>query len=190
MKTNGSSEWQEHVTGLVNRTLSVFFSDDIAVEVACELTDSVQCTADMLSYKGYLHRWLAQTTQMAPFTSSTILPVLEVSAQAALKNCNEDGTCGFRWTTDSYDGDTGAGQQMNALGAIMSLLISREDVSDPVTETSGGTSEGNANAGSGSSSTGSSEKPITTADRAGAGIVTAVLLLGMGSVFVWMSFDP
>ena len=128
---------------------------------------------------------------MAPFISDTILPVLEISAQAALKNCNEDGTCGFRWTTDSYDGDTGAGQQMNALGAIMSLLISREDVSDPVTEVSGGTSQGNPNAGSGSSSTeSSSDKPITTADRAGAGIVTAVLLLGMGSVFVWMSFDP
>ncbi|KAJ9148872.1 Mannan endo-1,6-alpha-mannosidase [Pleurostoma richardsiae] len=190
--TNGSSVWADHLTNLVNRTLDVFFPDGIAVEVACELDSTVQCTADMLSYKGYLHRWLAMTTKMAPFISTTLMPVLETSAKGALTACNTDGTCGFRWTTGSYDGDTGAGQQMNALGAIMSLLITLEDVTDPVTAVKGGTSTGNPDAGSGSSSSSSSSddiatRKITTGDRAGAGILTALVLVGMSGIFLWMS---
>lgn len=140
----------------------------------------------MLSFKGYLHRWLAQTTQMAPVIRDTVFDALTTSAQGAVSGCNADGTCGFRWNTGSYDGDTGAGQQMNVLGALISMLAKLEDVSGPVTNSTGGTSTGDPNAGS-DPDVQSSERSITTADRAGAGILTTLVLLGMVSMTLWMS---
>lgn len=165
----------------------MFFPNGIAVELACELTSSIQCTADMLSYKCYLHRWLAQVTQVAPFIKNTILPVLKTSAEAAMKNCNADGTCGFRWTTDSYDGDTGAGQEMNALGALMSVMITLETVTPALTNTTGGTSVGNAAAGVGSTVSATNYADITTGDRAGASILTIIVVSGIVSMLAWMS---
>ncbi|EPE10704.1 glycoside hydrolase family 76 protein [Ophiostoma piceae UAMH 11346] len=185
--TNGDSFWQSRLTALTNRTLNVFFPNDIAVELSCELTASIQCTTDMLSYKGYLHRWLAQVTQMAPYIHDTIMPVLKTSATAAMKNCNADGTCGFRWTTTTYDGDTGAGQQMNALGALMSVLLDLEYVSPAYTNTTGGTSVGNSAAGTDSSTSTTTYKAITTSDRAGATIITILICASIVSMLMWMS---
>lgn len=50
-----------------------------------------------------------------------------------------------------------------------------------VTNTTGGTSVGNSNAGTGSSATaaGTVITPATTADKAGAGILTALVLSGV-----------
>ncbi|KAK3934738.1 putative dfg5 protein [Diplogelasinospora grovesii] len=183
--TNGSEPWGTRLKGLTNRTLEVFFPDGIAVEVACELTNTIQCTTDMLSFKGYVHRWLAQTTQMAPFIHDTIMPVLKTSAAAAAKSCNPDGTCGFRWNTGTYDGDTGAGQEMNALGALMSLMVDLESVGGPVTNSTGGTSVGNPDAG-GDPTVGNEPTAITGRDRAGAGILTTVVLLGFLATVTWM----
>lgn len=141
----------------------------------------------MLSYKGYLHRWLAQVTQVAPYITDTILPVLKTSATAAMKNCNPDGTCGFRWTTPSYDGDTGAGQEMNALGALMSVLITLEPVPVAYTNRTGGTSVGNAAAGVGSAILPTNYRPITAGDRAGASVITIIIISGLVSMLIWMS---
>lgn len=179
--------WRERITGLVNRTLDVFFPNGTAVELSCELTSTIQCTTDMLSYKGYLHRWLAQVTQVAPFIYDTIMPVLQTSAAAAVKNCDSNGTCGFRWTTDSYDDDTGAGQQMNALGAMMSVLLGLETIDTAVTNTTGGTSQGNSAAGTGSSDSTTTLSTITTGDRAGASIATIVVVAILTSMLLWMS---
>lgn len=165
----------------------MFFPNGIAVELACELTNSIQCTPDMLSYKCYLHRWLAQVTQVAPYIAKTILPVLKTSAEAAVKNCNADGTCGFRWTTSSYDGDTGAGQEMNALGALMSVMITLEPLTAALTNDTGGTSVGNAAAGVGSTVTTTNYGPVTAGDRAGASILTIIVISGIVSMLVWMS---
>lgn len=172
---------------MTNRTLDFFFPNGIAVEVACELTNSIQCTTDMLSYKCYLHRWLAQVTQVAPFIKDTILPVLKTSTEGAMKNCLANGTCGFRWTTSSYDGDTGAGQEMDALGALMSVLITLEDVSVAYTNTTGGTSTGNPSAGVDSTVSTTTYGAITTGDQAGASIITIVVVTSFVSMLVWMS---
>lgn len=186
MQTDGGELWAERLTLLVNQTFNYFFSDGVAVEMACELEDTIQCTADMLSYKSYLHRWLAQTTQVAPFLHDTIMPKLLLSAEGAVKSCVSNGTCGFRWTTGSYDGDTGAGQQMNALGALMSVLLDLETVETAYTNSTGGTSQGDASAGTGSTSTTVESAPITTGDRAGASILTIAVVSGLVSMLVWM----
>ncbi|KAI5925101.1 glycoside hydrolase family 76 protein [Camillea tinctor] len=187
--TNGDSKWEERVSGLLDATLKVFFPNDIAFEVACE--EHMTCTTDMLSFKGYLHRWMSTMTQIAPFTASKVLPILQKSAQAAVNQCTggSDGrTCGFGWASGSFDGSVGAGQTMDALGAVSSLLIGQSDA--PVTNSTGGTSVGDPNAGAGSDSFTGALTPITTGDRAGAGILTVLILGSAVGTFGWMSLGP
>jgi mannan endo-1,6-alpha-mannosidase len=130
---------------------------------------------------------MAATTKIAPFTASYTLPLLESSAKAAAQQCdggNDGTTCGEHWTDNSaYDGIYGLGQQMSALSVIQSQLISQAP--ELVTNSTGGTSIGNAAAGSGSSSESATViTPATGADRAGAGILTAAWLATvLGGVF-------
>jgi mannan endo-1,6-alpha-mannosidase len=176
--------------------LENFFPNGIAYEVPCEGSNGKgTCTPDMLSFKGYVHRWLAVVTQVAPYTKDKILPVLRKSTEAAVKQCTGGATqrqCGFYWSLGQYidpavDKTTGAGEQMNVLAAVSSLLIGQADA--PVTNGTGGTSKGNPNAG-GRDNGEKPMKPITTADKAGAGIVTFLVLGAAVGMFVWMSaFD-
>ncbi|KAG6091666.1 hypothetical protein E4U30_006468 [Claviceps sp. LM220 group G6] len=72
--------------------------------------------------------------------------------------------------TDSFGG---AGEVMNVLAAVSSLLI--DETGPPVTNGTGGTSKGNPNAG-GKDNGERPPKPITMADKAGAGFVTFLML--------------
>ncbi|CAK7201676.1 hypothetical protein SEUCBS139899_004385 [Sporothrix eucalyptigena] len=181
------ARWQSRVEGLLNRTISFFFPDGIAYEVACE--SHMSCTTDMLSYKGYLHRWMATTAQIAPYTHERIMAVLQTSTQAAINQCTggDDGrTCGFQWSSGAFGGSVGAGQTMNVLGAVSSLLI--DETHGPLTNKTGGTSVGNPNAGSNSRDNPTEWAPLTTGDRVGAGFLTAFVLAGITGLFVFMSF--
>lgn len=144
----------------------------------------------MFSFKAYLTRWMAATTKVAPYTYDTIMPVLKSSAQAAAKQCDGDTngrTCGLSWSSGTWDGTKGVGQQMAAMSAIFVNLLPLEDVAPPLTNLTGGSSVGNANAGSQSVANPEALKPATGADRAGAGIVTTIILVGATGMFGWMS---
>ncbi|KAI1808885.1 glycoside hydrolase family 76 protein [Daldinia bambusicola] len=184
--TGGDSKWEQRITGLLDATLRDFFKNNVAYEIACE--EHMTCTTDMLSFKGYLHRWMTTMTQIAPFTAEKVLPVLKDSAQAAVKQCTgppAGKTCGFGWASGTFDNSVGAGQTMNVLGAVSSLLVGKAKA--PVTMETGGTSEGDPNAGAGSDSFVRTPSPITTGDRAGAGILTALVLVSAVGTFGWMS---
>ncbi|KAK4148008.1 glycoside hydrolase [Dichotomopilus funicola] len=184
--TKGSDVWRDRLDKLVDATIETFFPNNIAYELACE--KYMSCTADMLSFKGYLHRWMATATQIAPFLSDKILPVLKTSTEAAVSTCTGEAnqrTCGFKWNTHAYDGSHGAGQQMNVLAAVSSLLIT--SAPPPVTNRTGGTSKGDPNAGMQSDHNMPERKPITTADRAGAGILTILTVGAAVGTFGWMS---
>lgn len=134
------------------------------------------CDIDQLSFKAYLSRWMADTTQVAPWTYNAVMAKLQPTAEAAVAQCvgGSTGTyCGFHWTTGTYDGTTGVGQQMGVLEAVQGLLSAK--AKGPVTSTTGGSSKGNSAAGTGADATDPLAKvPVTTADRVGAGVVTAV----------------
>ncbi|KAK3296807.1 glycoside hydrolase family 76 protein [Chaetomium fimeti] len=185
--TNGSEKWKQRVESLADATIKTFFPDDVAYEIACE--EHMSCTADMLSYKGYLHRWMAVATQVAPFLSGKVLPVLKKSTEAAVSTCTGEAngrTCGFKWNTGAYDGSHGAGQQMNVLGAVSSLLIAQSE--PPVTNMTGGTSKGDPEAGTHSDRNKKNElRPITAGDKAGASILTILVIVSAVSTFGWMS---
>jgi mannan endo-1,6-alpha-mannosidase len=174
--------------------LSNFFPEKIAIEISCELERISTCTADMLSFKGYTHRWLAVVAQMAPFTAEKILPILRTSTQAAISQCTGGATgrrCGFYWKNGIFfdpaqDMTSGAGEQMNVLAAVSSLMV-EYGAPVPVTAATGGISEGDINAGS-SSVDMPEMMPITAGDRAGAGILTVLILICTLTTFFWMTF--
>ncbi|KAI1183155.1 glycoside hydrolase family 76 protein [Nemania serpens] len=181
----GDPKWETRVNGLINATFKVFFPNDTAYEVACE--GVMTCTTDMLSFKGYVHRWMTTMTQIAPFTAPIVLPVLRKSAQAAVNQCTggtNGRTCGFKWASGAFDGNVGAGQTMDVLAAVSSLLIGQSKT--PVTNATGGTSVGDANAGIGSGSITDDLPTVTTGDKAGAGVLTAVIILTAAAAFGWM----
>jgi mannan endo-1,6-alpha-mannosidase len=177
--------WKERINGVLNATISAFFRDNIMYERQCE--DSATCDNDQRTFKAYLSRWMAATTKLAPFTADTINVYLSASAAAAAAQCS--GTvCGFKWTTNGVnDGSVGVGEQMCALEIIQSRLISY--VSGPVTNSTGGTSTGNSNAGGGSTDgTITSAIAVTQAGRIGAGILTAIWCAGVvGGCYFMMS---
>lgn len=185
-QTNGTEQamWQTRLQGLINAS-SVFFKNNIMYEVACEDVSTPQgtCTVDDQTFKAYFSRWLAATTKIAPFTRPHIMAWLGPSAAAAAAQC--DGgtngvTCGEHWTAGStWDGSSGVGQQMSALSVIQSNLI--DGAPELATNTTGGTSQGNPAAGTSSSSTHADTviKPATGGDKAGAGILTALVLTAL-----------
>lgn len=155
-------------------------------EVACE--PSGNCNTDQQSFKAYLSRWMAASTKVAPWTHDIIMPLIGASAQAAARQCDggSDGvTCGTKWTASTWDGTYGVGQQMNALEVIQSNLI--DQVRGPVGNKTGGISIGDPAAGSGGDSNPlGPQAPITTGDRAGAGILTALVLTALVGGAWWM----
>lgn len=167
--------------------LSVFFPNNTAYEVSCE--EHMTCTTDMLSFKGYDHRWMATASQVAPFIHDQVMPVLQHSAGAAIAQCTGGDSgrqCGFQWSSGTFDDSVGAGQQMNVLGAVSSLLVDM-GASAPVTNSTGGTSAGNPNAGSSSDQFTGATAPPTAGDKAGASILTILILTAAAGTFGWMS---
>ena len=154
-------------------------------EAACEGVNpdgSDTCNVDQRSFKAYLARWIAATIVRAPFTYPKLKPILEASATAAASTCIGGAnrtSCGAKWWKGAvYDGDgsTGVGQQMCALEVIQSNLIS--EVPGPVTDSTGGTSQGNPNAGT-LSPIGPEDlhkHDVTATDKAGAGILTMLII--------------
>lgn len=201
-KTN-DTVWYTRLDSILNVTLDTFFptsttGDPIMVEIVCEPYS--HCNNDQRTFKAFLSRWLAITAQLVPQQYERIFSYLRMSAKAAAAQCSggTDGiTCGQHWSSTTWDGMYGVGEQMCALAIVNTMLIDTEDLAPPYTNISGGTSVGDPTAGSGDSSNlgGSltdsvARSKITTADKAAAGIVTAVLLIAiLGGAFWLISVD-
>jgi mannan endo-1,6-alpha-mannosidase len=129
---------------------------------------------------------------LAPFTIPQIAPYLATTALAALRQCS-GGTnsrlCGLTWTspTNKWDGTTGAGQQMSVMEAVLSNMINF--VAVPVTNSTGGTSTGDVGAGNPKQPEAVMYEAPTTANKAGAGAVSVLLIMGMLGFSVWICGD-
>lgn len=186
----------------------------IAFEPACDggtaNVPASGCTQDMLAFKGFAARWMAATAQLCPWTRKRIMPVLRASAEAAVRQCSggDNGRmCGMRWSTGLYDGTVGVGQEMNVLSALMVLLaedpvdVSHADEGGvlnegayglgqssfvPLTADTGGTSEGDPDAGGDPKSNGTELRPVTDADTQAAAFLTTMVVMFMFGVFLFM----
>lgn len=156
-----------------------------------------KCDPDELTFKAYLSRWMAMSTQLAPFTIPQIMPVLQSSAVAAMKQCSGTyfpNNCGLQWTMNStWDGTNGPGQQMAALEILLSTIIKSQPV--PLTNSTGGTSVSDPSAGLNKSSAdpGTFVTPATRKDQVGAWFITVVIALATfaSCFFLWSTiFEP
>lgn len=124
----GKAGWTDRAEKLLSGA-EWFFSPydnatDILYEAACEGTDN--CSADMSTHKGFLSRFMWQSTVLQPNLLPKVTQLLTASSKAAAKSCTggEAGvTCGLKWYTGGYDSNPGLGQQMCALETIQGLLI-------------------------------------------------------------------
>ena len=162
-------------------------NNNVISEVTCEPLGN--CNIDQRSFKAYLARWIAMAAVKADFAYDLLKPILEDSAKAAVSTCTggDDGNqCGLRWTTGSFDGSTGVGEQMSALEVIQANLI--DYVAGPVTANTGGTSEGNPNAGSGSrlGPADLNRSTVTTGDRVGAAFLTILIVFFVAGGAWWL----
>lgn len=155
-------------------------------EVACE--NNGKCDVDQRSFKAYLARWMGYTAIVAPWTRDSLDPLLQASAQAAAKQCTggtNQTSCGLRWIDNGVnDGSFGVGEQMAAMEVVQALLYPQ--VSGPATQKAGGVSESNPDAGADALSTAVTFNSITTGDKAGASILTLIVLVGILVGAWWM----
>ncbi|CAI7678530.1 unnamed protein product [Penicillium pancosmium] len=183
-------KWLTAVNGLLKTSFKQFFlaqHGGAMEEVTCE--PSEQCNDNEILFKGLFSWWLAYTALLVPSTYDTILPKLETSIQAAAKSCTGLGnnTCGVRWYQSKFDGMNGMEQQISASNIFSSYLVKYEHSGKgPVTSTTGGDSKSNPNAGAESETDKDTPKPITTGDKAGAGILTVVMIGGWAGLMSFM----
>jgi len=180
--------WLERVTSLVEGAKVFFTDDDVMYEKTCLPGDN--CNTDQRSFRAVFSRMLGTTTVLVPSLYDEIRPLLEKSAKAAAQSCSggSDGhTCGENWSHNGWDGKYGLGEQMAALEVFLSLLAPTEK-NPPLQSTDEGASQGDSQAGldSDSTSLNRDQLKIGTGDKAGASIITAVVLLIFIFGSVWM----
>ncbi|KAJ4358967.1 hypothetical protein N0V95_002583 [Ascochyta clinopodiicola] len=180
-----SDLWRTRLKGLIDGA-GVFFNNSVMTEVACE--NNGKCDVDQRSFKAYLARWMGYTALIAPWTREYIDPLLQASAKAAAAQCTggaNQTSCGLRWIDNgANDGSFGVGEQMAALEVVQALLYST--VSGPATQTNGGVSVSDPNAGADVPQTPVSFNAVTTGDKAGASILTILVLVSIVAGAWWM----
>lgn len=180
-------KWKKRVDGLLEHVTTKFFKNGVVYEQFCE--ENKLCNNDQRSFKGYLIRWMAWTSQLYPETYDTISKLIKSSVTSAMTSCSGDvappdfnghpGTaCGFAYIPAAqYDDLPGVGEQMNALNLVMYSLIQK--VGSPATSDTGGTSKGDVNGGKSDDSKTKLYEPITVGDKVGAGFLTTLILAGV-----------
>ena len=153
---------------------------------------------DAPAFKGFTTRWLTITSQLAPWTRDKIVPLLRASANGAAAQCVGAGrgdmktgtACGRRWYQSRWDGQFGLGEQLSAMSIFQNNIVLNGGVPPPVTLRSGGTSKSDPGAGLNDPNPDPRltdpllRREMTTADKAGAGILTFICaVLAMAAAF-------
>ncbi|KAK4044185.1 glycosyl hydrolase family 76-domain-containing protein [Parachaetomium inaequale] len=195
--TNSTTQqrWQARLTSLTTQTITHFFPNSTLVERACERPSKTACSWDMVFFKGIALRALASAAQLAPSfgaANHNVTRVLRTTAEAAAKTCDggERGrACAFRWAgvvegEEASEWAVGPPVEVNALAAVMGVLVGEARGLATVNETAGGQGGGEGSgSGSGSGSEGGSgdgnSEGAGNGDDGSAGASTRV---GMGLV--------
>lgn len=166
-------------------------NQNVLSDFECEIREN--CNRNNILFKGITSQWLATIALLIPDLEDKILPRIQTSAKGAAKSCSGKGSnvCGVRWY-GGYDGKPGMESQISASTVFSSILIkfANKKKAKPLTSSTGGDSKSDPNAGT--KDTGSSESdlpkypPITTADKAGAGIMTAAMVSGVVGMGAFM----
>lgn len=166
-----------------------FFTDNIMTETTCATNN--KCNNDQRTFRCLFARSLSLVSVLVPEMRTEFDSYMEASASAAAQSCSggSDGvTCGFDWAASGWDGVYGLGEQMSALETIQYLIY--DDFAAPYTADNGGSSESVPDAGldSTTSVVNNNLLDITGKDKAGAGVLTAVVLGLILGCSIWMIF--
>ncbi|KAJ5740924.1 hypothetical protein N7493_000796 [Penicillium malachiteum] len=185
--------WLECTTGLMDTLFSEFFTEAnnyIIEDFECEPKEI--CNDNEILFKGLVVSWLANTALLIPSLYDGILAKLQASAEGAAKSCTgyDNNTCGVRWYTETWDGWIGMEEEISASNVFsVQMLQWMNGSSDaaPVTSTTGGNSTSDPNAGQNEdNTTESSATIVSTADKAGAGILTVLFIGGIVGMATFM----
>lgn len=122
----GQEKWAQRTEQLLDEAAAYFFTGkdkNIMWEPACEPQGI--CNYDMITFKGFLSRFMWQTAQVMPKLRPKIEALLVPTAKAAAATCTggPDGhQCGIKWYAGGYDDGATLGAQMCALQTISGLL--------------------------------------------------------------------
>ncbi|OBA24144.1 mannan endo-1,6-alpha-mannosidase [Metschnikowia bicuspidata var. bicuspidata NRRL YB-4993] len=184
----GETKWKTAAQDVIDAS-SYFFNGSIMTETTCAYSDV--CNTDQRSFRSLFSRCLGLTATLIPDTYDTIFTGwLVPSAQGAAESCSggTDGiTCGMNWAYGGWDGKYGLGEQMSALDCVMSMITVDHD---PLTLLTGGSSEdSDVSAGNDTLSLSlynTNLISISSGDKAGAAILTVVVLGSFLGGLVWM----
>ncbi|KAK9239591.1 glycoside hydrolase [Lipomyces kononenkoae] len=176
----GSALWGQRVQSILD-SMTIFFDSTTGImyEQACEIAGT--CDVDQKAFKGILANCMGLTAQLAPFTYNTIYQHLAQTVPGIEQSCvggTDSVTCGTTWLDVGWDNTWGLGQELSAMEVVLNLLV--QNVPAPYTSSTGGSSSGIA------APVATNGTAITTADRAGAGIITSVALLMMLGSSWWV----
>lgn len=150
-----------------------------------------KCNRNEILFKGLTAGWIALASLIVPSIYGGVVPKLQTSSSAAADSCNGMGnnTCGVRWYTKTWDNQVALENQMSALNIFWTNLImtSNASVYAPLTSRTGGNSTSNPSAGTKEPTSPTPIlKAITIADKAGAGILTALFAVAIIAVVYWI----
>lgn len=183
----GDTKWLTRAQNIWGRA-KVFFMPEINVmyEAACQPT--LRCNNDQRSFKAIFSRFLGHACILAPPMADEIQGYLASTFPYVLKSCSggSDGhTCGLDWSKGAWDGYYGLGEQMSALEVILNRLVFTKP--PPLTLATGASSPTNATAGQRRTQAEIfREITVTGKDKAGAGVITAVVLICLLAASWWM----
>lgn len=134
-----------------------FNQNGVLWEAACE--GSQLCDTDQLCFKGFLAQYMGLTAILAPYTADGIFSLLATSAVAVGQHCmwgTNSTMCSGYWTQTPTPSEyiAGVGPQMSALNVfnanMLNPLFAAAGAGNAtvVTNSTGGTSQGNPDAGS------------------------------------------
>lgn len=178
--------WLSRVNGLIEAS-DYFFNNSIMYESTCARFS--RCNTDQRSFRSLFSRSLHLTYMLAPETYDTIWPWIESSAPAAAASCDggDDGvTCGENWSLRTFDNNYGLGEQMSVLEVLMAAIA--KEFPAPYTSDNGGSSKSNPLAGTDSEvNLNKNQINVKGKDRAGAGVLTAIVLSIVLGGAIWMA---
>ncbi|KAJ5134997.1 CAZyme family GH76 [Penicillium bovifimosum] len=190
--TNGEeTKWLEGMSGLI-KTSDQFFPDSASNQVISDITCEPikKCDRNQKTFKSYFTSWLGFMSLIVPTnTTADMMARFKTSAVAAGQQCSggRDGKhCGIRWTKRTeWDGTSGLEQEMSVLGVLNAVMVPFK-ARAPFNTHNGGNSQSRPH---GESDTEDTPGPITTGDKVGAGILTAMFVIFWAGAVSWMVKD-
>ena len=154
-----------------------------------------KCDRNQILFKGLFAQELSLIAQVAPYTESNIMFLLQGSALGAVATCTggkKNDLCSTAWYKDEYDGSDSIEQQISVTSVLVSNLVAfdKENLATQSTaknSSASGTTTGSASATSSEST--STETGAGDKDN-GAGVVSSgpivlitAMLMGVLSFF-------